>query len=156
MRRLDLAGLAVFPAPFPRLSRPASDIIGPARIILQDDGVAIPWCGLNRTAHAKDAYSDGVIGAISSPLRRTQTLFHPWQGSKYSFWYCSLAKLRDRRNSQNQIWSSATNRSGELWNRLFFARITDGSDAACRPFWIAQIAACVRLRTRILRRIAFR
>src|SRR3982074_1869380 len=61
MRRLDLAGLAVFPAPFPRLSRPVSDIICPARIILQDDGVAIPWCGLNRTAHAKDAYSDGVI-----------------------------------------------------------------------------------------------
>src|SRR3981081_4320023 len=67
-----------------------------------------------------------------------------------------LAKVRDRRNSQNQIWSSATNRSGEPSNRLFVARITDGSDAACRPFWIAQIAACVRLRTRILRRIAFK
>jgi len=62
MRRLDLARLAVFPDPFTRLSRPVSDIICPARIILQDDGVAIPWCGFNRTAHAKDAYSDGVIG----------------------------------------------------------------------------------------------
>jgi len=62
MRRRDLARLTVFPDPFTRLSRPLSDIIGPAPIILEDDGVPIPWCGLNGTAHAKDAYSDGVIG----------------------------------------------------------------------------------------------
>src|SRR5438105_3472275 len=41
MRRRDLGWLAVLTDPFTRLSRPASDIIGPARIILKDDSCSV-------------------------------------------------------------------------------------------------------------------
>jgi hypothetical protein len=39
--------------------------------------------------------------------------------------------------------SSETISAGGL-GKMFVARIPGGSDAVCRPFWIAQIAACVR------------
>ena len=57
MRRRDLAWLAVFPDPFTRLRRPASDDIGPTRVILENDEFPISRCGLDRVAHAKRGYS---------------------------------------------------------------------------------------------------
>src|SRR5882757_7685098 len=52
MRGRDLAWPAVFPDPFTRLSRPVSDVIGPTRVILENDDVPVPGCGLDRVAHA--------------------------------------------------------------------------------------------------------
>jgi len=97
MRRRDLAWLAVFPDPFARLSRPMSDVIGPTRVILENDDFSISRCGLERLAHAKDAHSDGVIGPFVLYFRNTQTLFHTWQGSSTPLEVLLLAEG----NSQN-------------------------------------------------------
>jgi len=100
MRRRDLARLAVFPDPLTRLSRPVSDIVGPARIILEDDGVLIPWYGLNRTGHAKDAYSDSVIGPFLLHFagRRLYSTRGRAQSTPFG---TAFGEGRDRSNSQN-------------------------------------------------------
>ena len=74
---------SIFSDPFTRLSRPASGLIGPTGVILENDDFSISLCGLERLAHAKDAYFDGVVGGSLRDLyfRNTQTLFHPWHGS---------------------------------------------------------------------------
>jgi hypothetical protein len=56
MRRRDLAWLAIFPDPPTRLSRPLSKLEASAYVILKNDEFPIPWSGVDRTAHVKDAY----------------------------------------------------------------------------------------------------
>jgi hypothetical protein len=84
MRRRDLAWLAVFPDPF--TSGPVSEVIGPTRVILEDDNFTIPRCGLDRLAHVKYAYFDGVIGPFLLHFANTGSLFHPWRSLKLTFW----------------------------------------------------------------------
>ena len=69
MRRRDLAWLAVFRDPLPRLSRPESEVTGPTRVILENDDSPISRSGLERLAHAKDAYSVSVIGPFLLQLK---------------------------------------------------------------------------------------
>src|SRR5206468_12518355 len=57
MRRRDLAYLAIFRDPCTRLSRPLSALKASAYVILKNDEFPIPWSGVDRTAHVKDAYS---------------------------------------------------------------------------------------------------
>jgi hypothetical protein len=57
MRRRDPAWLAIFLNPPARLSRPLSKLETSAYVILKNDEFPIPWSGVDRTAHGKDAYS---------------------------------------------------------------------------------------------------
>ena len=58
MRRRDPDWFAIFSDPLTRFRRPESDGKGPLRIILQNDGTAIPWRGLDRFAHVKTPILD--------------------------------------------------------------------------------------------------
>src|SRR5439155_14564746 len=62
MRRRNPGWLTIFSDPLTRLSRPVSNVIGPGRFILENNDFPISRCGLDRVAHCKDAYSNGVIG----------------------------------------------------------------------------------------------
>jgi hypothetical protein len=72
MRRRDLAWLAVFADPFTSLRRPVGDIIGPARIILEDDNVPVPRRGFNGSAHVKTPILPGLPGRFlsTSPVQK--------------------------------------------------------------------------------------
>src|SRR6266403_356224 len=96
MRRRNLGWSAVFTDPFTRLRRPVSDVIGSLRIIHKDDGTPVPRCGLDHLAHAKDAYSDVVIGP--SVLRfAMRKLYSKAGGAQSTPLVLPLAKVRDRR-----------------------------------------------------------
>src|SRR5258708_12626455 len=62
-------------------------LIGPTRVIRENDDLPVPRCGVDRTAHAKGPIPDSTIGLSVLHFVNTQTLFHPWRGLKYSFWY---------------------------------------------------------------------
>ena len=72
MRRRDLAWLAAFTDPFACLRRPVCDVIGSRRIILKDDDIPLPWRGVDRLAHAKDACLP--CEAIFSPFAHARTV----------------------------------------------------------------------------------
>ena len=87
MRRRDLAWLAVFTDPFTRLRRPVSDVIGPKHVILEDYGLPVPRCGLNRTAHAKTPILTVLSGHFffTSPIQEAYST--RGGASSYSFWF---------------------------------------------------------------------
>jgi hypothetical protein len=59
-----------------------SELKGPTRVILKNDGFPIPRYGFDRTAHLKDAYCDAVIQAFKKNFANALTLLHRLPGLK--------------------------------------------------------------------------
>jgi hypothetical protein len=62
-----------------------SDIIGLGRIILEDDNFSVPRCSIDRVAHVKHAYSDGVIRPFFSISPRQEAYSTRGGASSYFF-----------------------------------------------------------------------
>src|SRR5690348_3383094 len=81
MGRRDLAWLTIFRNPLTRLSRPAGNVAGPARIMFENNSCSISRGGLDGTAHCEDAYR---YRAITSPFLKFTNLFPGVRGPQYA------------------------------------------------------------------------